>query len=148
MIEEKKRSIWELAPGADDLKLTSSLKREGLRVNILALGDVGATLLMGLKTMGGGLIERIGIYDVNPQVMSRYEIEMNQIGWPFGERMLPEVGFFSPEIVRRVVVFPAPFAPIRVTISPSLTVREMPFKAWITPKWTFKSFISSMVIWV
>ena len=61
------------------------------------------------------------------------------------KRMLPEVGFFSPEIVRRVVVFPAPFAPIRVTISPSLTVREMPFKAWITPKWTFKSFISSMV---
>lgn len=91
MIEEKKRSIWELAPGADDLKLTSSLKREGLRVNILALGDVGATLLMGLKTMGGGLIERIGIYDVNPQVMSRYEMEMNQIGWPFGEKMLPEV---------------------------------------------------------
>ena len=91
MIEEKKRSIWELAYDADKLCLTSPLKKKGMRVNILALGDVGAALLIGLKTLGGGLIERIGIYDVNPQLMSRYEMEMNQIGWPFGKRMLPEV---------------------------------------------------------
>ena len=91
MIKEAKRSIWELAPGADELKMPSLLKRKGFRVNILALGDVGATLLMGLKILGGGLIERIGIYDVNPAVMSRYEIEMNQIGWPFGTKKLPEV---------------------------------------------------------
>ena len=91
MIKEAKRSIWELAPGADELKLPSPLKSKGFRVNILALGDVGATLLMGLKILGGGLIERIGIYDVNRDVMSRYEIEMNQIGWPFGEKKLPEV---------------------------------------------------------
>ena len=91
MIGETKRSICELAPGADELKIPSLLKRKGFRVNILALGDVGATLLMGLKILGGGLIERIGIYDVNRDVMSRYEIEMNQIGWPFGEKKLPEV---------------------------------------------------------
>ena len=91
MIKEAKRSIWELAPGADELKMPSLLKREGFRVNLLALGDVGATLIMGLKILGGGLIERIGIYDVNPAVMSRYEIEMNQIGWPFGTKKLPEV---------------------------------------------------------
>ena len=89
MIE--KRSIWELAPRADELKLAAPLKHKGLRVNILALGDVGAALLMGLKVLGGGLIERIGIYDVNPQLMSRYEMEMNQIGWPFGGKKLPEV---------------------------------------------------------
>ena len=91
MIGETKRSICELAPGADELKMPSLLKRKGFRVNILALGDVGATLLMGLKILGGGLIGRIGIYDVNRDVMSRYEIEMNQIGWPFGEKKLPEV---------------------------------------------------------
>ena len=91
MIGETKRSICELAPGADELKMPSLLKKKGFRVNILALGDVGATLLMGLKILGGGLIERIGIYDVNRDVMSRYEIEMNQIGWPFGEKKLPEV---------------------------------------------------------
>lgn len=87
----KKRSIWELAPNADELKLAAPLKHKGLRVNILALGDVGATLLLGLRVLGGGLVERIGIYDVNPQVMSRYEMEMNQIGWPFGGKKLPEV---------------------------------------------------------
>lgn len=87
----KKRSIWELAPGADELKLAVPLKRKGFRVNLLALGDVGATLLMGLRILGGGLIGRIGIYDVNPAVMSRYEMEMNQIGWPFSGKELPEV---------------------------------------------------------
>ena len=56
MIGETKRSICELAPGADELKMPSLLKRKGFRVNILALGDVGATLLMGLKILGGGLI--------------------------------------------------------------------------------------------
>ena len=86
-----KRSIWELAPEASKLRLAEPLRHSGLRVNLLALGDVGATLLMGLKVLGGGLIDRIGIYDVNRDVMSRYEMEMNQIGWPFGEKNLPEV---------------------------------------------------------
>ena len=107
-------SIWQLAPGAAELKLpespcrASSLdpavpldrassgrafsdRHAGLRVNILALGDVGATLLLGLKILGGGIISRIGIYDVNRDMMSRYEMEMNQIGWPFGIKNLPEV---------------------------------------------------------
>jgi hypothetical protein len=34
---------------------------------------------------------------------------------------------------RNVVVFPAPFEPMRVTISPSSTVRETPLKAWMLP---------------
>ena len=33
--------------------------------------------------------------------------------------MLPLFGVISPEIVRRVVDLPAPFAPMRVTISPA-----------------------------
>lgn len=86
-----RRSIFELVPEASQLKLAEPIKHSGIRVNLLALGDVGATLLMALKVLGGGLIERIGIYDVNPDVMSRFEIEMNQIGWPFGEKKLPEV---------------------------------------------------------
>ena len=86
-----RRSIFELVPEASQLRLAEPIKHSGIRVNLLALGDVGATLLMALKVLGGGLIERIGIYDVNPDVMSRFEIEMNQIGWPFGEKKLPEV---------------------------------------------------------
>ncbi len=45
----------------------------------------------------------------------------------------PERGASRPEIVRSVVLLPAPFDPISVTISPSLTVSEMPFNAWIWP---------------
>lgn len=85
------RSIMELALERDQLKLAAPLKKSGLRVNLLALGDVGATLLLGLKTQGGGIIDTIGIYDVNENVMARYEIEMNQIGWPFGMKELPKV---------------------------------------------------------
>ncbi|MBQ4650690.1 MAG: lactate dehydrogenase [Firmicutes bacterium] len=86
-----KRSISELCPGRDALALAGPLKKSGYKVNILALGDVGATLLLGLKTQGGGIIDTIGIFDVNENVMARYEIEMNQIGWPFGTKNLPEV---------------------------------------------------------
>ena len=39
----------------------------------------------------------------------------------------------APKMVIIVVDLPAPLAPIRVTISPSLTSRSMPFKAWILP---------------
>lgn len=81
----------ELVPERDQLKLAAPLKKNGLRVNLLALGDVGATLLLGLKTQGGGIIDTIGIFDVNENVMARYEIEMNQIGWPFGMKELPKV---------------------------------------------------------
>jgi hypothetical protein len=38
-----------------------------------------------------------------------------------------------PEIVRRVVVLPAPLAPTIVTSSRSRTSSEIPFTAWIAP---------------
>ena len=87
----KMRSIRELCPEADRLELEVPLKKRGYKVNLLALGDVGATLLLGLKTLGTGVIDTIGIFDVNPDMMKRYEIEMNQIGWPFGTVKLPQV---------------------------------------------------------
>ena len=89
--ETLRRSIFELAPVREPLVLPQPLKKRGYKVNILALGDVGATLLLGLKTQGAGVIDTIGIFDVNENVMARYEIEMNQIGWPFGMKKLPEV---------------------------------------------------------
>ena len=78
-----KRHIWELCPESEALSLPTPLKASGFKVNIIALGDVGATLLVGLKLLGGGLIDSIGIYDMNPAAASRYEMEMNQMGWPF-----------------------------------------------------------------
>jgi hypothetical protein len=38
-----------------------------------------------------------------------------------------------PEMVRKVVVFPAPLAPIKVTISPSETSREIPLRICAFP---------------
>lgn len=49
------------------------------KVNIVGLGDVGSNLLIGLKLLGGDLISEIGIYSSRESVVSRYEMEMNQI---------------------------------------------------------------------
>lgn len=80
--------LRELCPVQVPLQLNSPLPQaqgRGARVHILALGDVGATLLLGLKILGAGTIDTIGIYDVNENVMERYEREMNQMGWAFEE---------------------------------------------------------------
>ena len=49
------------------------------------------------------------------------------------KRMVPALGFVRPWIERSVVDLPAPLAPIRVTISPSLTVIERPLTASMRP---------------
>lgn len=92
---ERRRSVFELAPETEKLELPKPLKDGGYRVNIAALGDVGATLLLGMKLLGGKLIASIGIFDLNENVVKRYETEMNQTGWPFGEKLLPEVSAVS-----------------------------------------------------
>lgn len=70
--------------------LPYSLKKKK-RVNILALGDVGGMLLTGLKLLGGDTIENIGICDMNEKMSLRYEMEMNQIEFPFCSIELPKV---------------------------------------------------------
>lgn len=49
------------------------------KVNILALGDVGSTLLTGLKLLGVDSISEIGIYDRTYEKAKRWEMEMNQV---------------------------------------------------------------------
>lgn len=39
------------------------------RVNVLGLGDVGGTLLTGLRLMGHGTIGEIGIFDLDVNVV-------------------------------------------------------------------------------
>ncbi len=46
---------------------------------------------------------------------------------------MPLLGLRSPEMVRRVVVFPAPLPPMRVTMEPWATLSEMPLSAEIAP---------------
>ena len=64
---------------------------EKVRVNLLALGDVGSTLLLGLRLMGADVLDSIGICDVNEKAAARWEFEINQIAFPWNYDALPPV---------------------------------------------------------
>lgn len=53
-------------------------KREDLRVTLVGLGDVGGTVLTGLKLLGHEL-SQIAVYDHNEAMCRRYEMELNQV---------------------------------------------------------------------
>ncbi len=67
------------------------------RVNIVALGDVGRTLLTGLKLLGSDSISEIGIYDLNKDQLKRLEMEFNQVLDPFSEIAMPHVKIIEEE---------------------------------------------------
>lgn len=67
----------------------------GLRVTLVGLGDVGGTVLTGLKLLGKELQE-IRIYDPNEAVCRRYEMELNQVLSPDGAP-LPKVVIAAPD---------------------------------------------------
>jgi malate/lactate dehydrogenase len=67
------------------------------RVNILALGDVGTTMLIGLRLLGSDVISSIGICDIRKENCERLEMEINQIGYPFGTQELPPVRIVGEE---------------------------------------------------
>ena len=71
--------------------------RRRLRLNLLALGDVGGTLLIGLKLLGREALESIGICDISPQMCQRWEYEMNQTTYPWDYDALPPVEIIPPE---------------------------------------------------
>lgn len=60
-------------------------------VNLAALGDVGSTLLIGLRLLGGQCINKIGIYDRNENRLKRWEYEINQIRKAFSPDEFPVV---------------------------------------------------------
>lgn len=61
------------------------------KVNIVGLGDVGSTLLIGLKLLAGDTIDCIGLYGLNKDNLKRLEYEMNQIIDPFSDKSMPEI---------------------------------------------------------
>ena len=75
------------------------------RVNILAIGDVGSTLLTGLKLLGGDVISSIGICDLSDQITARWEFEMGQIALPWEYDSMPEVEVVSPDRLFNCDVF-------------------------------------------
>lgn len=83
-------------PGWENL-LSAVPKLEKKRVNLLAIGDVGSTLLTGLKLLGGDVISSIGICDLCDQITARWEFEMGQIALPWDYSALPEVEIVPPD---------------------------------------------------
>lgn len=65
------------------------------RLNLIALGDVGSTLLIGLRLLGGDMVDSIGIYDRSEDKLNRWEHELNQIHAPFSNIDFPKVEIIS-----------------------------------------------------
>lgn len=61
------------------------------RVHILAIGDVGSTIAMGLKLLGGDTVSAIGICDINEAATKRWEFELNQVTLPWRYDAMPPV---------------------------------------------------------
>ena len=75
------------------------------RVHLLALGDVGSTLLTGLRLLGSDCIGSIGICDVRPGFAQRWAFEMNQIALPWDYDAMPAVEIVEPSELFRCDVF-------------------------------------------
>lgn len=72
-------------------ELLAPMKTGKRRVHILALGDVGSTMLTGLRLLGGDVISTIGICDVREDTAARWEFEMEQVAYPWDYEALPKV---------------------------------------------------------
>ena len=79
----KVRAVNAAHPRWEEL-LDCPQRKDKLRVNLLALGDVGSTLAIGLRLMGGDVVSTLGICDLREGVPERWEFELNQINVPDG----------------------------------------------------------------
>lgn len=73
-------------------RFINSNGNEKCRVNVIGLGDVGGTLVTGLRLLGGECISEIGIYDKDPKKIKRWEYECNEI-------LSPDTGLIFPEVI-------------------------------------------------
>ena len=88
----KQRKVKAVNTAYDNFEdCLSMMENTKKTVNLLALGDVGSTLLVGLKLLGGNSISKIGIFDRSPEKIKRWEYEMNQTSFPFDFNLMPEV---------------------------------------------------------
>lgn len=71
--------------------------KQGLRLNLLACGDVGSTILIGLRLLAKETISSIGIYDINPQNCQRWQFELNQVVAPMPGYPMPKIDIISKE---------------------------------------------------
>ena len=98
------RAVNRLHPDFDTI-LAEKPQKTKKRVHVLAIGDVGSTLLTGLHLLGGDCIISIGICDISDKVTARWEFEENQIAYPWSYDALPEVDVVKPEDLFKCDVF-------------------------------------------
>lgn len=61
------------------------------RLTVVGLGDVGGTLITGLRLLGGDCISQINIFDKDENKMKRWEYECNQILSPSDDDSYPTI---------------------------------------------------------
>lgn len=83
-----------LVGSADQMRWFQKGKK---RLHLLALGDVGSTLLCGLRLLGADCLSAIGIYDVRDAFRRRWEFEMNQVLLPWDYDAFPPVEALAEE---------------------------------------------------
>lgn len=98
------RAVNRLHPDFETI-LAEKPQKTKKRVHVLAIGDVGSTLLTGLHLLGGDCISSIGICDISDKVTARWEFEENQIAYPWAYDALPEVDVVKPEDLFQCDVF-------------------------------------------
>ena len=91
------RAVNVRHPGWQHFLTSPPIQPTRCRVNLLAVGDVGGTLLTALKLLGSDCVERIGICDLNEKTVSRWAAEMGQVSWPWDYTVLPPVEIVTPE---------------------------------------------------
>lgn len=104
IIQGVMRAVNRLHPDFEAILAEKSQKTKK-RVHVLAIGDVGSTLLTGLHLLGGDCISSIGICDISDKVTARWEFEENQIAYPWAYDALPEVDVVKPEDLFKCDVF-------------------------------------------
>lgn len=67
------------------------------KIHVAGMGDVGGTLVTGLRLLGEDNIDQIGIYDKNQNNMKRWEYEINQILPPFHNKDMPNISIINEE---------------------------------------------------
>lgn len=93
-LARQKKRCWDDADRTEPVWLQKN-QAERKRIHLAGLGDVGQNVALGLTLLGGELIERIGLYDLNENQCKRMETELSQIAPPPGGRQIPSVSAVS-----------------------------------------------------
>ncbi|MBQ0058735.1 MAG: lactate dehydrogenase [Lachnospiraceae bacterium] len=80
----------------DFLENVMNPKRDGYKVTLVGLGDVGGTVLTGLKLLGNDISE-VAVFDPYEPMMARYEIELNQVLPIDDDRSMPVIKIADPD---------------------------------------------------